>query len=55
MRREKALQAVADSSASLPEIAEALGFAEVSTFYRAFRRWTGMPPVRWRKQENLTS
>ena len=53
VRREKALQAVADSSSSLPEIAEALGFAEVSTFYRAFRRWTGMPPVRWRKQKHL--
>lgn len=53
VRREKALQAVADSTSSLPEIAEALGFAEVSTFYRAFRRWTGMPPVRWRKQVNL--
>lgn len=51
VRREKALQAVADSTSPLPEIAEALGFAEVSTFYRAFRRWTGMPPVRWRKQQ----
>lgn len=50
VRREKALQAVADTTSSLPEIAEALGFAEVSTFYRAFRRWTGLPPVRWRKR-----
>ncbi|SNC75852.1 AraC-type DNA-binding protein [Marinobacter sp. es.048] len=53
VRREKALQGVAESTSSLPEIAEALGFAEVSTFYRAFRRWTGMPPVRWRKQQYL--
>lgn len=50
IRREKALQAVADQSTPLPDIAEALGFAEVSTFYRAFRRWTGLPPVRWQKQ-----
>ncbi|PHQ24366.1 Fis family transcriptional regulator [Marinobacter guineae] len=49
VRREKALQAVADTTTTLPEIAEALGFAEVSTFYRAFKRWTGSPPVRWRK------
>ncbi|PXX92394.1 hypothetical protein DIT71_04125 [Marinobacter vulgaris] len=48
----RALQSVADTNASLPEIAESLGFAEVSTFYRAFRRWTGSPPVRWRKQQN---
>ncbi|KPP99453.1 AraC family transcriptional regulator [Marinobacter sp. HL-58] len=50
VRRERALQAVADTRATLPEIAESLGFAEVSTFYRAFRRWTGLPPVRWRRQ-----
>lgn len=49
VRRERALQAVVDTGAALPEIAESLGFAEVSTFYRAFRRWTGLPPVRWRK------
>lgn len=49
VRRQKALQAVAETSAALPEIAESLGFAEVSTFYRAFKRWTGSPPVRWRK------
>ncbi|AOY88373.1 Fis family transcriptional regulator [Marinobacter salinus] len=52
VRREKALQAVTDPSTPLPEIAEALGFAEVSTFYRAFRRWTGSPPVRWRKRRS---
>jgi AraC-like DNA-binding protein len=49
VRRDRALQAVADTTASLPEIAESLGFAEVSTFYRAFKRWTGSPPGRWRK------
>lgn len=50
VRRERALHAVANTDTPLPEIAEALGFAEVSTFYRAFQRWTGLPPVRWRKQ-----
>ncbi|WP_166253645.1 helix-turn-helix domain-containing protein [Marinobacter salicampi] len=52
LRRERALQAVADTSAPLSEIAESLAFAELSTFYRAFRRWTGMPPIRWRKQQD---
>lgn len=51
-RRNRALQAVADTNASLPAIAESLGFAEVSTFYRAFRRWTGLPPGRWRKLQH---
>ncbi len=55
VRCRKALQAVAETSVSLPEIAESLGFAEVSTFYRAFKRWTGSPPVRWRKRLGLPS
>ncbi|MBD3639979.1 MAG: AraC family transcriptional regulator ligand-binding domain-containing protein [Marinobacter sp.] len=55
VRRQKALHAVAETSATLPEIAESLGFAEVSTFYRAFKRWTGSPPVRWRKRRSLSS
>jgi len=49
-RRELALQAVADPRQALLDIAQSLGFAEASTFYRAFCRWTGMPPVRWRRQ-----
>lgn len=55
VRRHRSLKAVAETTAPLPEIAESLGFAEVSTFYRAFRRWTGLPPVRWRKQLTITS
>lgn len=47
-RRELALQAVADPARALADIAQSLGFAESSTFYRAFHRWTGMPPARWR-------
>jgi AraC-like DNA-binding protein len=48
VRRELALQAVADPDRALAEIAQSLGFAESSTFYRAFHRWTGMPPGQWR-------
>ncbi|HCT39779.1 MAG TPA: AraC family transcriptional regulator [Moraxellaceae bacterium] len=50
VRRELALQAVADPERTLADIAQSLGFAEASTFYRAFHRWTGMPPARWRRQ-----
>lgn len=50
VRRELALAAVRESGLPLAEIALSLGFAEASTFYRAFHRWTGMPPARWRKQ-----
>lgn len=50
VRRERALQALADPARTIADIALALGFAEASTFYRAFRRWTGMAPARWRRQ-----
>lgn len=50
VREEIALQMVADRHRPLADIALALGFAEASTFYRAFRRWTGMPPAQWRQQ-----
>lgn len=50
VRREQALRALADPEGTIADIAQSLGFAEASTFYRAFRRWTGMPPARWRRQ-----
>lgn len=51
VRREKALAAVSDPQRDLAGIAQSLGFAEPSPFYRAFIRWTGMPPARWRRQQ----
>jgi len=50
VRQELALAAVRESRQSLADIALSLGFAEPSTFYRAFHRWTGMPPARWRRE-----
>lgn len=49
-RRDAALQAVAESDRALAEIGQSLGFAEPSTFWRAFRRWTGTTPAQWRRQ-----
>jgi len=48
-RREAALQALAQTQRPPLEIAQALGYAEASVFWRAFRRWTGMTPVQWRQ------
>lgn len=50
VRRDLALQQVGDTELPLREVAHALGFADISPFYRAFERWTGMPPARWRAQ-----
>ena len=37
-----------DAQLGFAEIAERLGFADVSAFYRAFRKWTGSNPGHYR-------
>ena len=49
-RRDAALHAVAHTDRALGDIGQSLGFAEPSTFWRAFRRWTGGTPQAWRSQ-----
>lgn len=44
IRRERALAYLKDRSKSLVEIAEQLGFSELSAFSRAFKRWMGRSP-----------
>ena len=39
---------------SVSEIAYLLGFAEVSAFTRAFRRWEGTSPTAWRDKSSAT-
>ena len=48
VRRDLALQHLADGRLSVGEIADRLGFNDASTFYRAFRKWTGSAPGAWR-------
>jgi AraC-like DNA-binding protein len=48
VRRERALELVADAGRPLGEVAFQLGYAELSPFLRAFRRWTGTTPASWR-------
>ena len=50
LRRDAALQAVAQTTRTLSEIGQALGYAEPSVFNRAFRRWTGGTPGQWRRR-----
>lgn len=39
-----------DGRIKLSEVAQLLGFADQAAFTRAFRRWKGVPPSRWRRQ-----
>ena len=38
---------LAEGRLPIKQIADALGFGSVSTFHRAFRRWTGLTPLAW--------
>ena len=50
LRRDLALEQLAKSSLPLNLIAAKLGFADCSSFYRAFVGWTGMAPQHYRQQ-----
>ncbi len=49
LRRDLAISRVSKSTASISEIAAGLGFADPSTFYRAFIGWTGVSPQQYRR------
>ncbi|MDX1431387.1 MAG: AraC family transcriptional regulator [Gammaproteobacteria bacterium] len=45
-----ARQYLAESEASMAEIASAIDYADASAFTRAFKRWAGTTPQKWREQ-----
>jgi AraC-like DNA-binding protein len=47
-RRDLASHYLLNSSLELAEIAYLLGYEDANSFVRAFNRWEGMPPGRWR-------
>jgi AraC-like DNA-binding protein len=49
-RREAGERHLAASSATAEEVAFLLGFATPSSFFRAFKRWTGTTPDAWRRE-----
>ena len=48
-RKARALALIGDTSLSLAEVAEALGFSDMSSFGRSFRTWFGQTPGNLRK------
>lgn len=50
VRRDLAVRYLDDSRTSLAEVGFLLGFAEPSSFHRAFRRWTGTTPAEARRR-----
>ncbi|WP_417598015.1 AraC family transcriptional regulator ligand-binding domain-containing protein [Oceanospirillum sp.] len=51
-RKELCLQMIRKGELSFGEIAFQLGFSNQSAFQKAFKRWAGMPPSRYRQQLN---
>jgi AraC-like DNA-binding protein len=49
IRLTKAKQFLNEKELSLNEIAFLLGYSEVSSFSRAFKRWTGIAPGQYKK------
>lgn len=47
-RQALALQHIREANCSISEIAYLLGFADASSFSRAFKRWTGQAPSQYR-------
>jgi AraC-like DNA-binding protein len=50
VRQDLARLYIADARLALGEVAYLLGFSELSAFSRAFKRWTGLTPARYRAQ-----
>ncbi len=50
VRTDEAKRALVGGDVPLGEIAWRLGFADLASFSRAFKRWTGQPPGTYRRQ-----
>lgn len=50
-RLEEASLRLAQQDTSIREIAEYLGYTETSTFHRAFKKWMGLTPGDYRRQQ----
>ena len=48
LRRDLAIYYLNNSDLSVEQLAEKLGFSETSNFHRAFKKWTGSTPRRYR-------
>lgn len=50
LKKEKAIKELLRTNRSIGDIASALGFDNATSFTRAFKTWTGLPPREYRKR-----
>lgn len=48
-RKDKVMQLLPNKKLMLIDVANQLGYEDQANFSRAFKRWYGLPPARWRK------
>lgn len=51
LRRDVAIELLAQPQLTLIDIGQRLGFSEASTFHRAFKAWTGLAPGAYRQSQ----
>jgi AraC-like DNA-binding protein len=49
LRRDRAINLLADKRISISDVASGVGFTEAAAFIRAFKQWTGLSPGAYRK------
>jgi len=54
VRQELASEYLSSTNLSVPEVAELLGFSEVTNFRRAYLKWAGESPYRYRQRHDRT-
>ncbi|MBO6754554.1 MAG: helix-turn-helix transcriptional regulator, partial [Spongiibacter sp.] len=52
LRRDQAIVMLTKQNLSVADISTRLGFAEPGAFSRAFKNWTGLSPLSYRKQDH---
>jgi len=55
IRKALALGRLREARVEADELAFVLGFSHINSFYRAFRRWTGMTPVEYSRRHGPAS
>jgi AraC-like DNA-binding protein len=50
VRRDKAVHLLLTTTMSVDDVASLLGYAEIGSFSRAFKQWTGSAPVHYREE-----